>query len=193
MIRILAGQFRSRVLVTPKGSTTRPTSSQLRAAVFNICQNDIAEARFLDICAGSGGMGFEALSRGAQSASFIEQSRPALLAIKENVQLLQVQQQCHLLFGDAVAVLKGLEGPFDICYFDPPYTKKQGETCPLTVGVLQTFDERPQLLAPHARLFVEESIYADLSALALTNLTVDSVRRFGSSQLFCFIHKTPKR
>lgn len=187
MIRILSGQFRSREVLAPKGPVTRPTSSQLRACVFNICQQEVEDARFLDICAGSGAMGFEALSRGAKSAAFIESDRNAQLAINENIKRFDVAEQTELYYGDAIHALEKLTSTYDLCYFDPPYTTQKGEVAALTTAVLLLLDQKETLLSEHATLFIEESIYADLSTIPLTTLTLKSARRFGSSQLFCFI------
>lgn len=186
MIRILGGQFRSREVTTPKGSVTRPTSSQIRAAVFNMCQSCIEGARFLDICAGSGAMGLEAVSRGAVHAGFIEHNRYAIFAIKENIKRFNVENECILHFGDANAVLKGLSGPFDMCYFDPPYTHVKGPVSDLVVSVLTLLDQRPGLLSEGAYVFLEESSLASLKDTSFKHLVLESSRRYGSSQLFCF-------
>lgn len=83
-LRVIAGKYKGRSLKTPKATSTRPTQGMLREAVFNICQNEIEGAFFLDLFAGSGAMGFEAISRGAMKATLVEQNRQAQLCIKEN-------------------------------------------------------------------------------------------------------------
>lgn len=185
MIRILAGTLRSRQILTPRGSSTRPTSAQIRQAVFNMCQDSIMGASFLDLCAGSGAMGFEALSRGARSCCFVEHDRQALFAIKENSKRFEVEDRCNIHFGDCLCAFKKLEGPFDICYFDPPYSTKKGQTSELVVSVLSELD-KAAFLADNGTVFVEESIYADLSALTFKRLVLQDRRKYGSSQLYCF-------
>jgi 16S rRNA (guanine966-N2)-methyltransferase len=187
MIRIIGGQFGSRTLVTPKGSNTRPTSSQIRAAVFNICQHEIEAARFLDICAGSGAIGFEALSRGAKEVVFIEHDRQAVTTLKENSIRLGVQESAHLAFGDALHALAKLEKEqktFDIIYFDPPYTKKGEKPSHLITSALTFLDQSEHLVHKNTLFFFEESSYFTFESTPLKRLVIQSQRRFGDSQLF---------
>ncbi|MDB6081467.1 MAG: hypothetical protein JWO53_739, partial [Chlamydiia bacterium] len=123
-MHIIAGSFRHRKLVAPQGDKTRPTSSRLRETVFNICQGSIENTNFLDICAGSGAMGLEALSRGAKSAIFIDNNQQAIRAISKNISLCGVEKLTEIIYKDALGALKQLEQSnhkFDLCYLDPPY------------------------------------------------------------------------
>ena len=120
-LRIFAGQFKGRILKSPNSSTTRPTQGIVRQAVFNICQELVEGCRFLDLFAGSGAMGLEALSRGAAHATFIEKERHAAGCIKENLQLLNVAERGQIFPIDALAALSKIKEPFDIIYIDPPY------------------------------------------------------------------------
>jgi len=95
-MKIGGGVFGGRVLKTPKGEQTRPTTGLVRAAVFNVCQG-IEGFRVLDLFAGSGAMGLEALSRGAAWVTFVEQHKQAAKCIRENVEMLGVQPQCQIL------------------------------------------------------------------------------------------------
>ena len=90
-LRIIGGKFKGRLIKTPKGEKTRPTSAILRKAVFDICQNQITDARFLDLFAGSGAMGLEALSRGASHATFVERDKHSVSCLKENLALLNLR------------------------------------------------------------------------------------------------------
>ncbi len=183
MIQVLSGKFKSRRLTLPKGDETRPTTSQMRQAVFNICQNIVEDADFLDICAGSGSMGIEALSRGAKSATFIDSSRFAVQAIRDNLKALKLD--CEVLTADAVTSLKKLENQsmhFSLVYFDPPYTQEKGHSA-LTQEVL-LFLDKSSLLQEDALLFMEESGQFSLDLLELQNLKLISKRRFGNSYLY---------
>lgn len=120
-LRILSGAFKGRILKSPSEKTTRPTQGVLRSAVFNICQADIEGARFLDLFAGSGAMGLEALSRGAKSATFVEKDKKAASCIKENIALLGVSERSEVFSTDAMTALHKMTKPFDIVYIDPPY------------------------------------------------------------------------
>jgi 16S rRNA (guanine(966)-N(2))-methyltransferase RsmD len=182
MIQVITGTFKGRRLVLPKGTHTRPTTSQMRQAVFNICQNEVEGASFLDICAGSGSMGIEALSRGASFATFIDSSHFALEAIRQNIKSLQLEEVSHVLGQDALPALKRLEKEkkvFDLCYFDPPYGTALSEQ------VLHFLDEST-LFTPNSLLFMEEGQHFSLEKITLKTLTLKSERRFGTSSLFCF-------
>lgn len=173
-LRIIAGKFKGRPLKTPKGATTRPTQAMLREAVFNICQNKIEDAHFLDIYAGSGAMAFEALSRGASQATLIEKNRAAIECIRENIQNLEVKHQVELIALDAITGLKRLKNKFDIIYIDPPY---ETPLAPLMEQLLKA-----QILKEDALLFIEErNTKAKPPGFPLLKLK-DS-RRFGEALL----------
>jgi 16S rRNA (guanine(966)-N(2))-methyltransferase RsmD len=111
-------------LQTIKGLRVRPTSDRLRETLFNILASLIEGSRFLDVCAGSGAVGIEALSRGAESATFIEISRRACSVIEENLYDLGLKDDAEIINRDAEAALKklaSLNRQFDIVFFDPPY------------------------------------------------------------------------
>ena len=116
----------NRQLKTLPGRDTRPTSAKVREAVFNIWQGTIIECRWLDLCAGNGSMGAEALCRGADSVVGIEKSARACGIIRENWQNLATESQnIQILRGDVVQRLKSLAGKqFSHIYFDPPYQSK---------------------------------------------------------------------
>ena len=181
-MHIISGKYKHRNLITPKGLDTRPTTNRLRETLFNICQNYVQEARFLDLFAGSGAMGFEALSRGASSATFVDSHRESILAIKHNVQALDVRQQAHVIQGDVFSILQRLEKQgvqFDIIYADPPYSKGLSEQ------LLAFLDQHP-LLLPNGYLFIEESSDVKLPYAELKTLHLVSERATGRAALLQF-------
>ena len=115
--------YGNRQLKTLPGQATRPTSARVREALFNIWQGEIAGYRWLDLCAGNGSMGAEALCRGATEVVGIEKNGRACTIIKQNwQQLAQAEQKFKVLRGDVIVKLKSLAGEkFDRIYFDPPY------------------------------------------------------------------------
>jgi 16S rRNA (guanine966-N2)-methyltransferase len=124
-VRIIAGEFGGRVLQAPRGRGTRPTSDRVREALFSIL-GDIGElnANVLDLYAGSGALGFEALSRGAASATFVEEARGALASIRHNAEKLGVGARARILAGDVVRVMARLARErrrFGLVFVDPPY------------------------------------------------------------------------
>lgn len=123
-MRIIAGTFRSRPLMAPKGRDTRPTSDRLRETLFNVLAPRIEGAVFLDLYAGSGAAGIEALSRGAREAIFIENAEPALRAIRANLASLGIRGGYSLEARSVAAGLKRLadtQRAADIVFLDPPY------------------------------------------------------------------------
>ncbi|MBW4645118.1 MAG: 16S rRNA (guanine(966)-N(2))-methyltransferase RsmD [Goleter apudmare HA4340-LM2] len=115
--------YGNRQLKTLPGKDTRPTSARVREAVFNIWQGKIAGCRWLDLCAGTGSMGAEALCRGASLVVGIEQSSRAIVIIQQNWQMVvDAEQEFRVLRGNVLGQLKNLSGKqFDRIYFDPPY------------------------------------------------------------------------
>lgn len=123
-MRINSGTFKGRVLKTPKGEATRPTSGLVRETLFNILARDIPGARVLDLFAGSGSVGLEALSRGAAHAVFVEKARPALACLRENITALGVADETTVLpypVDRALAELTRAGDSFDLIFLDPPF------------------------------------------------------------------------
>lgn len=125
-MRIIAGKFRGRRLKSPPNAQTRPTSDRLRETLFNILSPRIEGARFLDLCAGTGAVGIEALSRGAAHVTFVDQSRQMCGLIEANLVSLSVESGVHeIVVSDALDYLgrqiKKKAPVFDFVFFDPPY------------------------------------------------------------------------
>jgi 16S rRNA (guanine966-N2)-methyltransferase len=126
-MRVIGGTYRGRRLRGLSGLAIRPTSDRLRETLFNILAPRIRGARFLDICAGSGAVGIEALSRGATAVTFIEQSRSASGIIVANLTALGITSEATTITRDAASALKQLEqgsSQFDTVFFDPPYASE---------------------------------------------------------------------
>jgi 16S rRNA (guanine966-N2)-methyltransferase len=122
VIRIIAGDFKGRRLKTPDTDAVRPTADRVREAWFSILQRQIRGARVLDLYAGSGALGLEALSRGAVSADFVEVRRAALAALKANITTLKVADRVHVHRVDALKFAEQLQpGQYDVVFADPPY------------------------------------------------------------------------
>ena len=127
-MRIIAGTYRSRILKSLRGRALRPTSDQLRETLFNVLGDGVAGSRFLDLFAGTGAMGIEALSRGAREAVFVENHAPAATLIRRNLASLGISDGATVLAMDAVRGLallgsgeKARSSPFDYIFLDPPY------------------------------------------------------------------------
>lgn len=128
-MRVIAGKYRSRRLVAPAGVQTRPTSDRLRETLFNVLGPAVQGSAWLDLFAGSGAIGIEALSRGALMAHFVESSSRAVRAIRSNLATLGVSEGFEITERDVIPALRLLNGraaaSFDFCFLDPPYRKEQ--------------------------------------------------------------------
>lgn len=123
-MRIISGKFKGRRLLGPRGADLRPTSDRLKETLFNIFGSGISGSVILDVFAGTGAIGLEALSRGAREAVFIESSREAARLIRKNIELCRVATGYRILQGDVFTSLRALarEGfTADIAFLDPPY------------------------------------------------------------------------
>src|SRR5438128_3980681 len=123
-MRVIAGSLKGRRLVTPRGGATRPTADQVRIALMDTLTPWLSGADVLDLFAGAGGVGLEALSRGARRATFVEHQTPAVAALDANIRALGVEAQAHVLRLDAGRALRRLAADgarFGIVFLDPPY------------------------------------------------------------------------
>lgn len=122
-MRVIAGSAKRLLLKTLKTNEVRPTTDKIKETLFNILNPYLFDINFLDLCAGSGGIGIEALSRGAKKTVFIEKNRMAVKCIHENLAHTKLSARAEVLAGDVVSVLKShrLHERFDIVFLDPPY------------------------------------------------------------------------
>ena len=124
-MRVIAGKARRLALKTVPGMETRPTTDRIKETLFNILQPEIPDCRFLDLFSGSGGIGIEALSRGAEYAVFVEKNPKACACIRDNLAFTKLAEHGKLLNMDVLQALRSLEGEdaFDCIFIDPPYNK----------------------------------------------------------------------
>ena len=121
-MRVIAGTARGRVLVTPRGTHTRPITDRVKETLFGILADRVIDARVLDLYAGSGSVGIEALSRGAASCDFVEHDRRAVAAIRENLERAGVQAHASVHASDVMRFLERSEDArFELVFLDPPY------------------------------------------------------------------------
>jgi 16S rRNA (guanine966-N2)-methyltransferase len=145
-VRVVAGEFRGRRLVAPRGVRTRPTADRVREALFSML-GDVTGTRVLDLYAGSGALGIEALSRGAESAEFVERDPRAAAVIQRNLASLGLDQPVH--HQDVLRFLGRTKGMFDLVFCDPPYDSAS--------RVAGTLAERLPALTPETARIVTES------------------------------------
>jgi 16S rRNA (guanine966-N2)-methyltransferase len=174
-VRIIAGQWRGRKLVAPKGEATRPTADRMRETLFSMLTSRLGDFDGLavaDLFAGSGALGLEALSRGAATGLFVEQDRAALDAIRANITALGAQTRARVESGSATQ-LRSAAHPFDLILVDPPYHSGAGEVA---------LDRLLRLgwIGPQTWISLETAFNEDP---VIKGLELDSERRVGKSKL----------
>lgn len=183
-MHIFSGHLKNKKLVAPVGLATRPTSGRMRETFFNICQNLVEDADFLDLFAGSGAMGFEALSRGARSATFIDNSLESIRCIKDSIKALGLESVTTVIHAEVFNGIGKLQQKgmhFDLIYADPPYEHFED----LGYKVLKVLDEGI-LLKPTTWVYLEESAKANIPTIELSQLKLRSYRKAGRSSLYEF-------
>jgi 16S rRNA (guanine966-N2)-methyltransferase len=170
-VRVIAGRYGGRRLQAPPGSATRPTSDRVREALFSILGARVAGARVLDLFAGSGALGLEALSRGAAAVTFVESAPAALRALRANVTALGAEAE--IARADALKWLRSASGrarQYDLVFLDPPYRQAEALGARLSEAL-------PAVLGPGALVVAESDRRAPLE---LTIPTIDE-RRYGDT------------
>ena len=156
-MRVIAGKYRGRNLKSPASLEVRPTSDRLRETLFNVIAPRIEDARFLDLCAGSGAVGIEALSRGAAHVTFVDRSRKMCSLIRSNLDLCRIEEEdtkvVHSETQDylrrAIGQTRAVGRPWDLVFFDPPYAIEYSP-------ILEIFgSQASSLLSPGGLLIVE--------------------------------------
>jgi len=184
-VRIIAGAYKGRRLVAPRGERTRPTADQVRIALLDTLMPWLPEARVLDLFAGAGGVGLEALSRGAAHATFVERDARAMQALRANVTTLGVERAVRIVRDDVRRALQGLRRDgerFDVVFLDPPY---DGDDVAMT---LDTFGM--ELLADGA-VVVAQHLTKRTPPTSIGGLTAFRTRRFGETTLTFFRRDAP--
>lgn len=170
-MRIAGGIGRGQRLKVPAGARVRPTSDKVKQALFNILGDRVAGASFLDLFAGAGGIGIEALSRGASRVVFVDGSRESVAAIKHNLELAKVGDRAEVVLSKAEAFLNKPSLPFDIVFLDPPYAGEMqplldqlaasGVVSPEGIVIAEHFKKQPSPEKAGALTLYREARYGD--------------------------------
>ncbi len=161
-MRVISGKAKRHPLRTIAGEGTRPTTDRIKETLFNILQNDLSGIRFLDLYAGSGAIGIEALSRGAASACFVENNRAAVQCIRENLAATGLLDQAEIFSCDVRTALVRLNGrdPFSIIFMDPPYHRGEAAR---TLGYIAKY--RPSYADAKTLFIIEQALDEEESLL----------------------------
>ncbi len=157
-MRVIAGTARSMPLKTIEGLDTRPTTDRIKETLFNMLQTEIYGCRFLDLFAGSGGIGIEALSRGAKEAVFVENAKAAVACIKDNLKFTHLDDKAIVFEQDVLTAINKLKGKgvFDIVFIDAPYGMGFDQNTLRALAASDIIDE-------YTTVIVEEALNADVS------------------------------
>lgn len=176
-MRIIAGKARRLPLKTISGMDTRPTTDRIKETLFNMINPHLCDCNFLDLFAGSGQMGLEAVSRGAKKAVFVENNRKAAACIEENIKFTKLTDNCVLLVRDAVSAIRWMEGRemFDVVFMDPPYGKN------LEADVLKALASSG-IIHKDSLIIVEASLDTDLSYAASLGYEITKEKTYKTNQ-----------
>ena len=182
-MRIISGRFKGKRLTSLKASTVRPTSDRVKESVFGILGDSVIDSNFLDLCAGTGNIGLEALSRGAKSVTFVDRSPHCIRVIKSNLSGCGVsggEPHINIVKLDALkglAFLARRNARFDLIYFDPPYDSGIHEACLRQIGM-------SKMLLPSGQVIVErrrERRTDGLAPEAIDELKLKRQERYGDT------------
>lgn len=182
-MRVIAGSARRTQLKTMEGSNTRPTTDRIKETLFNMIAPNIYDVHFLDLFAGSGGIGIEALSRGAERAVFVENHPAAINCIQENLKKTHLEQKASVMKMDVIQALRRLDGreKFDYIFMDPPYNQE------LEKRVMLTLSET-DLLTEDALIIVEASLETNMDYLDSYGFEIEKEKKYKTNKHY-FIRK----
>lgn len=181
-MRVISGSAKGRKLKSPPEST-RPITDRVKENLFNILGTDVIDANVLDLFAGAGSVGIEALSRGARHATFVEMNDEALQTIRANLQLTRLAARADVIRANAYKYIKQTPAtPFDVIYVAPPqYKGMWSET-------LRLLDARPQFLS-ESGVVIAQIHPREFQELELESFELDDERKYGSTLLCFYVHK----
>lgn len=175
-MRVIAGSRRSLPLKSVEGDETRPTVDRYKETLFNVLQQDVPGSRFLDLFAGSGAVGIEALSRGAKHAVFVENGKKQIDVIKDNIHFTKFEDEADILRGDAISYVRSLSKiDFDIIFMDPPYQKG------LEKEVLLVLDKK-EFKNPDVIIIVEAILDEDMSYIEDTGFEIYKTKDYRTNK-----------
>lgn len=178
-MRVITGSAKGRRLETLSGEDVRPTADKIKEAVFSIIQFQIQGRNFLDLFAGSGQMGIEALSRGAESAAFVDNRRQSVEIVRKNLKATRLEGNAQVYNMDSLGFLTMKKGEFDLAFLDPPYK----------TGILQKALELVPGVMKKTGIIVCESPADEELPDALSDFLLDRTYRYGKIKITTYKHK----
>ena len=180
-MRVIAGTARSLPLKTPEGMDTRPTTDRIKETLFNMLQTKVGGSVFVDMFSGSGGIGIEALSRGANKAYFIEYDKKALACIKDNLNFTKFNDKAMVINADACSAVDRITEEADIIFMDPPYDTG------LDLQVLSILSNHPSV-REDTLIIVEASLEEDIREMEACGFRVIKEKKYKTNK-HVFLYK----
>lgn len=176
-MRVIAGSAKSLKLKTLESMETRPTQDRTKETLFNVLSPYLADCRFIDLFSGSGGIGIEALSRGAASCIFVEQNHLAISCIKDNLSFTKLTDKAKVMQGDALSIVCQIpdDRPYDVIFMDPPYNNG------LEKQVLERIS-KTNMVDQYTIIVVEASLETDFSYLSDLGLRIYKKKEYKTNQ-----------
>lgn len=176
-LRIISGKARGTILYSLKGGNTRPTLDRVKESLFNIIQVNVLEARVLDLFAGSGALGLEAISRGAKQVTFCDKSREAIQIIKKNVKKTHFEKYSEIMQADYLECIGQLKGLYDVIFIDPPYKNN------IAVNSIEKILQRNLLSESGIIVLETDEEERELKSLDKIDINIMDIRKYGRVKL----------
>lgn len=180
-MRVIAGTARSLPLKTPEGLDTRPTTDRIKETLFNMLQTKVGDSVFVDLFSGSGGIGIEALSRGARKAYFVEYDKKALTCIKDNLNFTKFTDRAMVINADVCSAIDRITDEADIIFMDPPYESG------LDVEVLRLLS-KASCVTEDTLVIVEATLQREVSEFENCGYTVSKEKKYKTNK-HVFLYK----
>lgn len=180
-MRVIAGTARSLPLKTPEGMDTRPTTDRIKETLFNMLQTKVGGSVFVDLFSGSGGIGIEALSRGANKAYFVEYDKKALACIKDNLNFTKFNDKAMVINADVCSAIDRITEEVDIIFMDPPYESG------LDVAALRIL-KNASCVTEDTLIIVEAALNRDLNEFEEQGYVVSKEKKYKTNK-HVFLYK----
>lgn len=178
-MRVIAGKARRTQLVTPEGLNTRPTTDRIKETLFNMINSELYDCRFLDLFSGSGGIGIEALSRGACFCTFVENNSSALSCIRQNLKKTRMEEQSQVINMDVLQAVKSMqakgEQPYDFIFMDPPYNHLYEKEVLMALKDTDLVDE-------YTTIIIEASLETETEYIEDTGFYIDKIKEYKTNK-----------
>jgi 16S rRNA (guanine966-N2)-methyltransferase len=181
-VRVISGELKGRRIAGGKTTRVRPTSDRVKESIFNVLRGEVAQKRILDLFAGAGTLGIEALSRGAKSVTFVDASRQSINVLKKNLRELDLESKATILRLDGIKALSKLKEEFDMIFADPPYLKG------FTQRIIDSIAHSTRL--KKKGIFILEHHKKETFLLPEEKLSVLKRKKFGDTVVTFFLKET---